>query len=42
MKQFKNKKTGIVEVVTNETLIEQYEKHNEVYEEVKEKKKLFK
>ena len=37
MKKFKNKKTGIVEVVTNEKLIEQYEKHTEAYEEVKEK-----
>lgn len=37
MKKFRNKRTGIVEIVTNEKLIEQYEKHNEVYEEVKEK-----
>lgn len=39
MKKFRNKKTGIVEVVTNKKLIEQYEKHTEVYEEVKETKK---
>ena len=32
MKKFKNIKTGIVEVVTNEKLIEQYEKYNDVYE----------
>jgi hypothetical protein len=32
MKKFKNKNTGLVEVVTNEKLIEQYEKYNEVYE----------
>lgn len=35
MRKFKNKKTGIVDVVTNPKLIEQYEKHIEVYEEVK-------
>ena len=38
MKKFKNIRTGIVETVTNKKLIEQYEKHTEVYEEVKEKK----
>ncbi len=38
MKKFRNIKTGIVEVVTNEKLIKQYEKHKEVYEEVKGKK----
>jgi hypothetical protein len=32
MKKFKNIKTGIVEVVTNERLIEQYEKYSDVYE----------
>ena len=37
MRKFKNKKTGIVEVVTNPKLYEQYEKHNDVYEEIKEK-----
>lgn len=39
MKKFINKNTGLVEIVTNETLIEQYEKNNEVYELVKEKSK---
>lgn len=38
MKKFRNIKTGIVEVVTNEKLIAQYEKHKEAYEEVKGKK----
>lgn len=32
MKKFINKNTGLVEVVTNEKLIEQYEKYNKVYE----------
>lgn len=32
MKKFKNIRTGIIEVVTNEKLIEQYEKYNDVYE----------
>lgn len=36
MKKFRNKRTGIVEIVTNKVIIEQYEKYNEVYEEVKE------
>lgn len=35
--KFKNKKTGIIEVVTNKMVIEQYKKHTEAYEEVKEK-----
>lgn len=38
MKQFKNKKTGCIETVTNKLVIEQYEKYTELYEEVKEKK----
>lgn len=38
MKKFRNLKTGIVEIVTNEKLIKQYEKHTEAYEEVKEVK----
>lgn len=38
MKQFKNKITGCIETVTNPKVLEQYEKHNEVYEEIKEKK----
>lgn len=40
MKQFKHKKTGLIETVTNEKLIEQYEKHIEVYEPVKDTKKV--
>lgn len=39
MKKFKNKNTGIVEIVTNEKIIKQYENHSEVYEEIKETKK---
>lgn len=35
MKKFKNKVTGLVEVVTNPMIIKQYEKHTERYEEVK-------
>lgn len=38
MKKFKNIRTGIVEVVTNKKLIEQYEKHTEVYQLVEDKK----
>lgn len=34
MKKFKNKITGLIEEVTNETLIAQYEKYTERYEEV--------
>ena len=36
--KFKNKKTGIVENVTNKVLVEQYKKHTDVYELVEEKK----
>ena len=36
--KFKNKKTGIVENVTNKKLVEQYKKHTDVYELVEEKK----
>ena len=32
MKKFINKNTGLVEIVTNDKLIEQYEKYNNVYE----------
>ena len=39
MKKFRNINTGLIEIVTNEELIKQYEKHNEVYEEIKESKK---
>lgn len=34
MKKFINKNTGLVEIVSNEKLIEQYEKYNNVYESV--------
>ena len=36
--KFRNKITGCVEIVTNKELIAQYEKHTEVYEQVKETK----
>ncbi len=39
MKKFKNKNTGLVEIVTNEELIKQYEKYTDVYEEIKSGKK---
>ena len=35
--KFKNKITGIVEDVTNASLIPQYQKHSETYEVVKAK-----
>lgn len=35
--KFKHKITGIVEDVTNALIIPQYLKHNDIYEEVKEK-----
>ena len=35
--KFKNKITGIVEDVTNTSLIPQYQKHSDTYEQVKEK-----
>ncbi len=38
MKKFKDVRTGVIETVTNKVLIEQYEKHNDIYEEVKDKK----
>jgi hypothetical protein len=34
MKTFKHKITGIIEHVTNPVLVEQYEKHADVYEEI--------
>lgn len=37
MKKFKNLNTGLVEIVTNKELIEQYEKYTDVYEEIKTK-----
>lgn len=39
MKKFKNLITGCVETITNPKLIEQYEKHSDRYEEVKEASK---
>lgn len=38
MKKFINKNTGVIYTVTNEELVEQYEKYTDVYEPVKEKK----
>lgn len=38
MKKFKNKNTGLLEIVTNEELIKQYEKYTDAYEEIKDKK----
>ncbi len=35
--KFKHKLTGIVEDVTNPSLIPQYESHSDTYEKVKEK-----
>ena len=37
--KFKNKITGIVEDVTNASLIPQYQKHSDTYELVKKKAK---
>lgn len=37
--KFKNKITGIVEDVTNASLIPQYQKHNDTYEEIKVEEK---
>lgn len=37
MKTFKNLKSGVLEHVTNEKLLEQYEKYTDVYEVVDEK-----
>ena len=37
--KFKHKSTGIVEDVTNASLIPQYVKHSDVYEKVKEEPK---
>lgn len=39
MHKFINKNTGLIEVITNEMLVEQYRKHTDSYEEVKEVKK---
>lgn len=39
MKKFLNKNTGLVEIVNNKEIIEQYEKYPEIYEEIKKTKK---
>lgn len=39
MKTFKNKKTGVLEHVTNEKLLVQYEKYTDIYELVNENTK---
>ena len=39
MKKFLNKNTGLIEIVTNEELIKQYEKFENAYEEIKDSKK---
>lgn len=36
--KFKNKITGLIETVTNKDVIEQYKKHTDRYEEIKDKK----
>lgn len=38
MKTFKNKKLGIIEHVTNELVIKQYEKRTDLYELISDKK----
>lgn len=38
MKTFKNKKTGVLEHVTNKKLLAQYEKYTDIYELVVDKK----
>ncbi len=37
MRKFKNVKTGIIENVTNEKLVEQYTKRKDIWQEVKVK-----
>lgn len=37
MRKFKNVKTGVIENVTNEKLVEQYTKRPDLWKEVKEK-----
>lgn len=37
MRKFKNVKTGVIENVTNDKLVEQYTKRPELWQEVKEK-----
>ncbi len=36
--RFKDLRTGVIETVTNKELIEQYEKHSEIYEKINDKK----
>ena len=38
MKKFKNKIVGVIEVVTNEEVIKQYLKYNDIYELIEDKK----
>lgn len=38
MKVFRNKQVGVLEYVTNEALIKQYEKYTDLYELVEDKK----
>lgn len=38
MKKFKNKMVGVIEVVTNEEVIKQYLKYNDIYELIEDKK----
>ncbi len=38
MRRFKNLKTGFVECPQNPEVIKQYEKHNDLYEEIKSKR----
>lgn len=35
MKKFKDKRTGVIEIPTNKDVIKQYEKHSDIYEEIK-------
>ena len=37
MKKFKNLNTGLVEIVTNESVVKQYEKNTDRYVEIKAK-----
>lgn len=35
MKKYKNLKTGLVEIVTNEKVIKEYDKYTDIYKEIK-------
>ena len=37
--KFKNKNTGLIEIITNEFVLKQYKKYSDIYEEVKDNKK---